>query len=66
MTSQAQADAAADRADSEADLSGPDDSAAAHPAADSPPPGTAAAATPTWTLTGSQLADLELLLSGAF
>jgi sulfate adenylyltransferase len=68
VTSQAQADSAADRADSEADLSAPDDSPAVH-AADGGPPASgaaAAAATPTWTLTGSQLADLELLLSGAF
>jgi sulfate adenylyltransferase len=60
------ADSAADRADSEADLSGPDDNAAVHPAAGSPPPGAPTAATPTWTLTGPQLADLELVLSGAF
>ncbi|HMG64658.1 MAG TPA: hypothetical protein VK599_17085, partial [Streptosporangiaceae bacterium] len=83
MTSQAQADSAADRADSEADLSSPDDRAAVHPAADgtaacgpagggatapgaSEDPAAATAATPAWTLTGSQLADLELLLSGAF
>jgi sulfate adenylyltransferase len=55
VTSQAQADSAADQADSEADLSAPAGSAAAAPAA-----------APTWTLTASQLADLELLLSGAF
>jgi len=83
VTSQAQADSAADRADSEADLSSPDDRAAVHPAADgtaacgpagggatapgaSEDPAAATAATPAWTLTGSQLADLELLLSGAF
>ena len=80
MTSQAQADSAADRADSEADLSSPGDRPAVHPAAagaaaSGPVAGGAAApgahgdpaaATPTWTLTLSQLADLELLLSGAF
>jgi sulfate adenylyltransferase len=88
VTSQAQADSAADRADSEADLSSPDDRAAVHPAADgtaacgpaaggatapgatapgaSEDPAAATAVTPAWTLTGSQLADLELLLSGAF
>jgi sulfate adenylyltransferase len=83
VTSQAQADSAADRADSEADLSSPDDRPAVHPAAggaaasgpvagDATAPGAsgdpaaATAATPTWTLTVSQLADLELLLSGAF
>jgi sulfate adenylyltransferase len=90
VTSQAQADAAADQAGSEADLSGPGGSAAdrpaAGPAADAAeatagehaagnapasepgagggePPASAAA---TWTLTEPQLADLELLLSGAF
>jgi sulfate adenylyltransferase len=83
VTSQAQADSAADRADSEADLSSPGDSAAVHLAADgtaaggpaaggstspgaSEDPAAATAPTPAWTLTGSQLADLELLLSGAF
>ena len=99
MTSQAQADSAAGQADSEADLSGPGGSAAAHraggqpaggqpaagqpaagqpagghpvagqPAAGQPAAGHSAAETvavPTWTLTEPQLADLELLLSGAF
>jgi sulfate adenylyltransferase len=55
VTSQAQTDSAADQADSEADLSAPGGSATASPAA-----------APTWTLTAPQLADLELLLSGAF
>jgi sulfate adenylyltransferase len=51
VTSQAQADSAADQADSEADLS----ISAGDPVA----------AAPSWTLTEPQLADLELLLSGA-
>ena len=119
MTSQAQADSAADQADSEADLSGPGgsgaggsdagetaaggsgagetaaggsgagespvgesaagpvaghsaahDAAADHPAADHPAAGGISAgdpaAAPAWTLSEPQLADLELLLSGAF
>jgi sulfate adenylyltransferase len=94
VTSQAQADSAAGQADSEADLSGPGGSAAAHPAGGPPAAGQPAAgqpagghpvagqpaagqpaaghsaaetvAVPTWTLTEPQLADLELVLSGAF
>ena len=64
MTSQAQADSAADQADSEADLSGPT-GAAAEPRRDGLCPAACRRA-PAWTLTESQLADLELLLSGAF
>jgi sulfate adenylyltransferase len=68
VTSQAQADSAAGHADSEADLSGPGDSATDHTVAGFPAAGHPAesAAAPTWTLTEPQLADLELLLSGAF
>jgi sulfate adenylyltransferase len=63
VTSQAQADPAADRADSEGDPSAPGDGPAEHSAAG--PPG-GVSAVPAWALTESQLADLELLLSGAF
>jgi sulfate adenylyltransferase len=69
VTSQAQADPAADRADSGAGLSAPEGSSAntAEDAGTSEPASTAPAATPpAWTLTEPQLADLELLLSGAF
>jgi sulfate adenylyltransferase len=69
VTSQAQADPAADRADSGAGLSAPEGSSAntAEDAGTSEPTSTAPAATPpAWTLTEPQLADLELLLSGAF
>jgi sulfate adenylyltransferase len=59
VTSQAQADSAADQADAEADLSSPGNAASGTSA-----PGGAALA--AWTLTEPQLADLELLLSGAF
>jgi sulfate adenylyltransferase len=69
VTSQAQADSAADQADSAADLSGAGDCAADHPVAGHPAgghPAAETAAVATWTLTEPQLADLELLLSGAF
>jgi sulfate adenylyltransferase len=62
VTSQAQADAAADQAGAEPELSPP----GAGPEPGDPAAAPDLAAMPSWSLTEPQLADLELLLSGAF
>ena len=66
MTSQAQADAAAVQARAKTDMSGAGSGEAGATAADGAAAGPSAATVPSWTLTEPQLADLELLLSGAF
>jgi sulfate adenylyltransferase len=62
VTSQAQADAAADQAGAEPELS----ASGAGPEPGDPAAAPDLAAMPSWSLTEPQLADLELLLSGAF